>query len=319
MTKIAFLFPGQGSQAIGMGLSLAGNYPEVADIYRRAEEILGWQKAGKGLIDVLKEGPEDTLRQTEVAQPALYVTGYSACVALRSQNIHPSAVAGHSIGEYAALAEAGVFSFEDGLRLVQKRSELMKKAGRDHPGTMAAILGLSREDVSSCCAQATDAGVCVPVNFNSPEQIVIAGEKAGVEKAMRLATEKGAKRVVPLNVSGAFHSPLMREAADMMRAALQAVTFKDAQFPVAMNVDGRLHTKGQDILDVLAHQLDSPVQWLETLQTLKSDGFGVFVECGSGRVLSGLVKKIDRQLTTYSTETAKDVQSTITGLIANTR
>src|SRR5262249_39705270 len=150
------------------------------------------------LMAACKDGPEDKLRETAVAQPALYVTGYAASCALRSQNIHPAAAAGHSIGEYAALAAAGVFAFEDGLRLVQKRGEFMKEAAQHHPGTMAAILGLDRESVADCCRQATRVGICVPVNFNSPEQIVIAGAPESVEKAMTLAAEKGAKRVVPL-------------------------------------------------------------------------------------------------------------------------
>lgn len=296
--KVAFIFPGQGSQAIGMGIAVAERFPEARRCFDEASEVLGLN-----LRQACREGPEERLRQTDIAQPALYVTGYAAFVALRSMGIHPAAAAGHSIGEYAALAAAGVFDFDEGLGLVQKRGELMKKAGHDKPGTMAAVLGLDQEKLQALCQAAK--GVCVPVNFNSPEQIVIAGERQAVEDVSASASQAGAKRVIPLNVSGAFHSPLMKEAAEAMRQALLAVPFKDAAAPVAMNVDGQLRSYSQEIREALARQLDSPVQWVRTLEALKKNEFGVFVECGSGRVLCGLVKKFDRSLQTYSTETAE--------------
>ena len=285
-----------------MGMALAERFPEAQRCFEEASQILGWD-----LREACQNGPEDRLRQTDVAQPALYVTGYAAAAVLRSMDIQPGAVAGHSIGEYAALATAGVFNFAEGLKLVRERGRLMQDAGTKHPGGMAAILGLSAEQVRAACDEARPAGICGAVNFNSPEQIVIAGEKKAVEKASELATSKGAKRVIALNVSGAFHSPLMKEAADAMRKNLQSVPFRDAAIPVAMNVDGKLHTAAEEIRETLARQLDGAVQWVRTLETLKANGCAGFVECGSGRVLSGLVKKFDRQLATHSTENAEAV------------
>jgi [acyl-carrier-protein] S-malonyltransferase len=303
MNKIAFIFPGQGSQSIGMGIAVANAFPLARDIFSQANEILGWD-----LFKACQEGPEERLRQTDVAQPALYVTGYAASAVMRSRDFKPSGFAGHSIGEYAALAAAGVFSFEQGLRLVQVRGQLMQEAAQKHPGAMAAILGLSPEKTQELCKQAETDGICVPVNFNSPEQIVIAGEKKAVEKVSALATEAGAKRVIALNVSGAFHSPLMAEAAQAMRAELSKVTFKNAEAPVAMNADGQLQTEASAIQERLARQLNSSVQWVKSIEALKADGVTTFIECGAGRVLMGLMRRIDKQLQAFSTETPEAFQ-----------
>jgi len=310
MSKIAFIFPGQGSQAIGMGVTLSERFPEVRTLYDRATQVLGWD-----LLQACKEGPEDRLRQTDVAQPALYVTGYAAYTVLKSLGVAPDAVAGHSIGEYSALAAANVLGFGEGLGLVRERGRLMQEAGQKKPGAMAAILGLSAEALKDICAQASTAGICVPVNFNSPEQIVIAGEKAAMEKACELATAAGAKRVIPLNVSGAFHSPLMEEAADAMKGRMARVTFEQASVPVAMNVDGQLHSDARDISGKLELQLDHPVEWVGCIQALKEFGCSTFVECGSGRVLFGLVKRIDKQLQVYSTETVEALEQTANALL----
>lgn len=309
MNKIAFLFPGQGSQSVGMGVAVAEKFPQARAVFDQANQLLGWD-----LFQACKEGPEDRLRQTDVAQPALYVTGYAAFAALRSLEVQPEGFAGHSIGEYAALAAAGVFSFEQGLKLVQERGRLMQEAAQKRPGAMVAVLGLTPEKASEICREAQSDGVCVPVNYNSPEQIVIAGEKKAVEKVTGLAQAAGAKRVIPLNVSGAFHSPLMSEAAEAMRSALAKVQFKNAGGPVAMNADGQLQAQAAAIQDRLARQLNSPVQWVKSIDAMKADGFTTFIECGAGRVLSGLLRRIDKQLRSFSTETPEAIQEIVDAL-----
>ncbi len=298
MSKIAFIFPGQGSQAVGMGVALAEQFAEARSAFEQASRVLDWD-----LLQACKEGPEDRLRQTDVAQPALYVTGYAAFAVLRSLGIAPDAVAGHSIGEYAALASAGVFGFTEGLDLVRERGRLMQAAAQERPGGMVAILGLSRETLQAICDAVQAAqGTCVPVNFNSPEQIVVAGEKKAIEAVSAAASEKGAKRVIPLNVAGAFHSPLMGEAAVRMKKHLSHVPFRDAACPVAMNVDGQCRQKAGEIQAALAQQLDHSVEWVKSIDALKGLGCSVFVECGPGRILIGLVKKIDRSLEVHTTE-----------------
>jgi [acyl-carrier-protein] S-malonyltransferase len=313
MNKVAFIFPGQGSQSVGMGVAVAEKFPQARAVFDQANEILEWD-----LFRACKEGPEDRLRQTDVAQPALYVTGYAAAVVLRSLEIQPEGFAGHSIGEYAALASAGVFSFEEGLKLVQERARLMQEAAQERPGAMAAVLGLSAQKVSDICREAAaEGGVCVPVNFNSPEQIVIAGEKKAVEQAAALAQAQGAKRAILLNVSGAFHSPLMGEAAYHMlegRLGSGQPTFQNVVAPVAMNVDGVLRTDGSAIHLALCQQLNSPVQWVKSIEAMKLAGFTSFIECGAGRVLGGLLRRIDKQLQSFSTETPEAIQETVDAL-----
>lgn len=299
MSKIAFIFPGQGSQAVGMGVALADAFREAHSAFEQASHVLNWD-----LLAACKEGPDDRLRQTDVAQPALYVTGYATFAVLRSMGITPDAVAGHSIGEYAALAAAGVFGFTQGLSLVRERGRLMQAAAAAHPGGMVAVLGLDRQTLEKICAIVqTSSGVCVPVNFNSPEQIVVAGEKKAVEALSLAAAKEGAKRVIPLNVSGAFHSPLMVEAAVGMKTHLSGVPFSDAVCPVAMNVDGQCRKEAGALQAALAQQLDHSVEWVKSIEALKGVGCDVFVECGAGRVLTGLLRRIDKQLAAYSTET----------------
>jgi [acyl-carrier-protein] S-malonyltransferase len=314
MMKTALLFPGQGSQAVGMGVALAGAFPEAHKAFEQAAQVLDWD-----LLAACKEGPEDRLRQTDVAQPALYVSGFAAFAVLRSLGIQLEAVAGHSIGEYAALAAANVFGFTEGLDLVRERGKLMQAAGQEHPGSMAAILGLSREAIQKLCdSVAATHGVCVPVNFNSPEQIVVAGTKGAIEALSLEAPRAGAKRVIALNVSGAFHSPLMGDAAVRMKKHLSHITFHDAVCPVAMNVDGVPRQKAGEIQAALAQQLDHSVEWVKSIEALKALGCGIYVECGPGRVLLGLLRRIDRELKGYSTETLEALEE-VRNALATTR
>jgi len=304
MNKLAYLFPGQGSQSVGMGVALAGQFSEARTAFDQASQVLDWD-----LLQVCREGPEDKLRQTDIAQPALYVTGYAAFSVLRTFGLTPDAVAGHSIGEYAALAAAGVFGFTEGLDLVRERGRLMQAAAQQRPGGMAALLGMSRESVQALCAEIQQShGVCVAVNFNSPEQIVVAGEANAIAALVTAAPAKGAKRVIALNVVGAFHSPLMKEAALQMKDHLSRVQFQKASCPVVMNVDGQPRQEASAIQAALAQQLDHSVEWVKTIETMKQAGCGTFVECGSGRVLSGLLKRIDKQLQAYSTETLEAIE-----------
>lgn len=302
MSRAAYVFPGQGSQSVGMGVALAERYASSREVFEQASQVLGWD-----MLAVCREGPEEKLRQTDVAQPALYTVGYAAFAALKEEGVEPEAVAGHSIGEYAALAAANVFGFGEGLALVRERGRLMQEAAKARPGSMAAVLGLSEEQLSAVCRQAGAAGVCVPVNFNSPEQIVMAGEAAAVGKAVELAQAAGAKRVIALNVSGAFHSPLMEPAAAAMRDILGRIAFKDAAVPVAMNVDGQLRRASRDIQDALARQLDSAVRWVACVESLQRENFTIYVECGAGKVLCGLIKRIQRSAVVYPTETPDGV------------
>jgi len=312
MSKTAFIFPGQGSQVIGMGIALSERFSEARSAFDQASQVLNWD-----LLQACREGPDEKLRQTDVAQPALYVTGYAAFAVLRAMGITPDAVAGHSIGEYAALAAAGVFGFTEGVDLVRERGILMQAASQEHPGGMAAILGMDREALTSLCVhiQLTK-GICVPVNFNSPEQIVVAGEKAAIEALVAESPARGAKRVIPLNVAGAFHSPLMKEAAIRMKSYLSRITFRDASCPVMMNVDGQPRQEAADIQIALAQQLDHSVEWVKTVETLKGTGCANFVECGSGRVLGGLLRRIDKQLKGYSTETLQAIEEVQNALAA---
>ena len=313
--KLALVFPGQGSQAVGMGKDLAESFPAAADIFQRADAVLGYS-----ISDLCFNGPEDDLKQTINTQPALYVTSaaaYHAFVGIRPQppspNSQPLACAGHSVGEYAALYAAGAFSFETGLQLVRKRAELMQKAGQENPGTMAAVLGLSPEQVQEVVARACfdklsmkdggamkDGGVVVAANFNSPIQTVISGDEKGVARASEIASEMGAKRVAPLNVSGAFHSPLMQGAADALAEALQSAEISDPAVPVVANFTADVETTAAQVRENLARQITGSVRWVESIQKMLDSGIDAFIELGSGSVLAGLIKRIAPDAEVYS-------------------
>ncbi len=300
----AFLFPGQGSQAVGMGYELAQAYPLARHTFEEADDLLGFS-----LSRLMWEGPEAELNDTINTQPALYVHSLAAFRVLVHLYPHlkPAAMAGHSLGELSALAAAGAFSFEDGLRLVRRRGELMKQAGEQHPGGMAAILNLDIPTLERICAEASTDGEVVQVaNDNCPGQVVISGARAAVERAVEKARVAGARRVVPLAVSIAAHSPLMQSAQAEFRRAVDETPMHDAFLPVVGNVSARLLTSAAEARADLQAQLTSRVRWTETIQWLAGNGITAFVEVGNGSVLLGLVRRILPSALGLSLGTAAD-------------
>lgn len=271
-----------------MGRDLAENYPAAAAVFDRADRALGYS-----ISDLCFRGPEDALRQTVNTQPALYVTSSAVFEVVKEHGLQPAICAGHSVGEYAALYAAGAFGFEEGLRLVRTRAELMQDAADENPGAMAAILGLSPEQVQQVLTQASETGMVDAANFNGPAQIVISGETAAVERAGEIATRMGAKRVVPLNVSGAFHSALMQEAANALVEALRGAQMaKRLAVPVVANYTAGLEWEDEEVRLNLARQITGSVRWTESVRKMLDEGTEVFLEVGPGRVLAGLVRAI---------------------------
>ena len=295
MTKIAFIFPGQGSQVVGMGQEFVGNSAESKVFYESADKVLGFE-----LSKIMLEGPAEELTLTYHAQPALLTTGVMVAEKLRAAGITPDYAAGHSLGEYGALVIAGVLSFEDAVAIVHKRGLYMNEAVPAGKGAMAAILGMELDALRNVTDQITASGDEVQVaNVNCPGQIVISGTKEGVAKASVAAKEAGAKRAIPLVVSGPFHSELMRPSAEQLRVALEAITLSAPQVPVIGNVRANELQDVSAIEHELVEQVYSAVQWEASVREMIAQGVDVFIECGPGKVLSGLVKKINRSVTTY--------------------
>lgn len=305
--KLVMLFPGQGSQTVGMGRALAEAYPVAMQTFEEAELITGMP-----LRQLAWEGPEEALKSTDNAQVALFVTSMAAYrVYEEAGGPKASFMAGHSLGEYSALAASGALDFEAALKIVQLRGQLMAKA---EAGTMAAVLGLEAEKLEAICRAAAE--TVVVANYNSPDQLVISGTPAGVAEASQKASEAGAKRVVPLSVAGAFHSPLMEVASADLTAALNAAPWQRSQVPVITNVDATPTQDPEAFAAKLSAQLASPVRWTDAMRHALAAGAEGFVELGAGRVLSGLVKKLDRKVPTFNVEDAEGLAKTLEALAA---
>jgi len=302
VVKTAFLFPGQGSQFVGMAKDLFDNYQTVKDIYAVADEIIG-----KKLSDICFNGPEEELKQTKYTQPAIFVHSIAVLELLKEKGVYPSASAGHSLGEYSALVAANALSFEEGLKLVKIRGELMQQAGVEHAGTMAAVIGLEPNVIEDVCKKVS--GIVRPANFNSPGQVAISGGVEAVHEAMEKLKEAGAKKVVELVVSGAFHSPLMESAQLGLSEALGKVEIKDASIPVYTNVSALPVTRKEEIRDLLFKQLTHPVRWMEIYANMVTDQFENFYEVGPGKVLAGLGKRINRDVICKSIGTLEEVNN----------
>jgi [acyl-carrier-protein] S-malonyltransferase len=303
---IAFMFPGQGSQQVDMGRELAAMYPVAREAFDEADAALGYK-----LSKLCFEGPEDQLKLTEITQPAILTASVAAWRVLQSQGITPSYVVGHSLGEYSANVAAGTLSFADAVRAVRNRGKYMQEAVPVGVGAMAAILALPAEEVERVCAESARGGVCQAANLNSPDQTVISGSKAAVERAIVLAKERGAKRAILLPVSAPFHCALMQPAQDRLAADLDALSFHNPEVPVMCNVDASLVTTADQSRDALIRQVTGAVQWVRSMRALIAFGVENFVEVGPGKVLCGLMKQIDRSRSCVNVLDEESLQKTI--------
>ena len=312
MKKFAFIFPGQGSQTTGMGLDLYNNYEKAKEVYNTADSVLN-----KKISEICFNGPDEVLKQTINAQSAIVATSIAAYEAFKSvcPDIKPSFTLGHSLGEYCAMYCSGVMDLATTMKAIQKRSELMDEATKTTKGTMAAILGAKIEDINSSIEEASKIGLVQVANYNDPTQIVITGEIEAVEKACDLIKEKGAKRIVPLAVSGGFHSKLMTSAASAFVDFVKNLELNDTQIPVITNVDAKLTTNKDDFIEKMPAQINSSVMWVQSIQNAIEQGVNTFIEFGNGRVLAGLNRKISSDIKTYNVSDSNSLKAVIEELM----
>ncbi|HEX9022047.1 MAG TPA: ACP S-malonyltransferase [Nitrospirota bacterium] len=304
--KIAFIFPGQGSQYAGMAKEFIENFPESKEVFEAAGSALGFD-----LVQLCLHGPVEKLNLTENTQPAILAASIAILQPLARRGLAASAAAGHSLGEYTAITAAGGFTLEDAVSLVRKRGRYMQEAVPEGTGLMAAILGMERQDVEKTCHEAAKNGIVAPANYNSPGQIVIAGEKTAVEKAMELAKAAGAKRVVPLAVSVPSHCAMMKQAGDRLAPELAKVNISDLGIPIVNNADAKFLRTAAELRPSLIRQISSPLYWEDSIRNMVADGYDTFIEIGPGKVLSGLVKRIARDAKVMNVEDQKSMKETL--------
>lgn len=305
MSKIAYIFPGQGSQAVGMGKDLYDNFPSAKQVFEEADDALGFK-----LSEMCFSGDEADLQLTANTQPAILTVSIAAFRALEAENLKmPDFVAGHSLGEYSALVAANAMSFSDAVKTVRKRGTYMQEAVPVGVGAMAAILGVDFETVEIICREAAENQVCSPANINSPSQIVIAGNSKAIDRAIEIAKEKGAKRAIKLNVSAPFHCALMKPAQEKLAADLQEIKFENLRFPIIENVSAKENTSGERVREALISQVSAPVLWKQSVENLIEKGVTTFVEVGAGKILSGLVRQINRDVRSLNVENKNSLES----------
>lgn len=307
MSKTAYIFPGQGSQAVGMGKDLFDNFTPAREVFEAADEALGFS-----LSELCFSGDEAELQLTANTQPAILTASVAAYYAALAEGLpEPKYVAGHSLGEYSALVAAGVLDFADAVRTVRKRGTYMQEAVPVGVGAMAAILGLGVETVEAVCSEAAQGQVCSPANINSPSQVVIAGNTEAIDRACEILKEKGAKRAIKLNVSAPFHCALMIPAQERLKADLGELRYGDFAFPILHNFDAELNTDASVVSEKLTQQVSSSVRWLQTVENMTANGVGRFIEIGPGKVLTGLVRQINKEVVYANIENSESLRNTI--------
>jgi [acyl-carrier-protein] S-malonyltransferase len=307
--KTAFIFPGQGSQYVGMAKEFVEQFPESKEVFEAASSVLGYD-----LLQLCLQGPVEKLNLTENTQPAILIASIAMLRPLERRGLKANAAAGHSLGEYTAITAAGGFDFKDAVALVQKRGRYMQEAVPQGAGMMAAVLGMERQDVEKTCLEASKNGIVGPANYNSPGQIVIAGEKKAVEKAIELAKASGAKKVVPLSVSVPSHCGMMNEAGKRLAHELEKVNINDLRIPIVNNADAKFLRTAAELKPSLIRQISSPLYWEDSIKNMVADGYDTFIEIGPGKVLSGLVKRIAKDARVLNVEDGKSMSDTLNAI-----